>query len=189
LFKDAEGAITVLCERVGLISSSAYKDTFDSKVGIGLKSVKGYVVVSSITDGSIFSGTPLQVGHRLVSVNKTNCLNMSKTDAIKLFKDAEGKITVLSEEVGLFAAKVTKTSKSDKVGIGLKEKNGEVVISAVYDSGLFSKTDLTEDLKIVSVNDKSVHGMTRDEAIALFRDAEGDIVVLAEDPTEKSFLS
>jgi C-terminal processing protease CtpA/Prc len=189
LFKDATGSITVLAERVGLISSSAFKDTAGSKVGIGIKSIKEYVVVSSIAEGSIFANTPLQVGHRLVSVNKTNCLTMNKADAIKLFKDAEGKITVLSEEVGLFAAKVTKKSKNDKVGIGLKEKDGEVVISAVYDSGLFAKTDLTEDLKIVSINDKSVRGMSRDEAIALFRDAEGDITVLAENPSEKSFLS
>lgn len=189
LFKEAEGSITVLAERVGLITSTAIKDSVDAKVGIGLKTIKGYNVISSISPTSIFADTPLTVGHRLVSVNKTSCLGLTKTEAIKLFKEAEGMITVMSEEVGLLSAKVTKTSKSDKVGIGLKEKGGNVLISCVYDAGLFAKTDLTEDLRLLSVNDQSVAGMSRDEAIALFRDAEGDITVLAEDPKEKSFLA
>ena len=188
-FKDAEGPITVLAERVGLITSTAIKDSVDAKVGIGLKTIKGYNIVSSISPTSIFQGTNLRIGHRLVSVNKTSCLGMNKTDAIKLFKEAEGTVQVMSEEVGLLSAKVTKTSKNDKVGIGLKEKGGSVVISCIYDAGLFAKTDLTEELRLLTVNDQSVAGMSRDEAIALFRDADGDITVLAEDPSEKSFLA
>lgn len=189
LFKEAEGSITVLAERVGLLTSSAIKDSVDAKVGIGLKTIKGYNVISSISPTSIFADTPMAVGHRLVSVNKTSCMGMTKTEAIKLFKEAVGKITVMTEEVGLLSAKVTKNAKSDKVGIGLKEKGGNVVISCIYDAGLFAKTDLTEELRLLTVNDKSVAGMSRDEAIALFREAEGDITVLAEDPAEKSFLA
>ena len=177
----------VLADRAGLITSTATKDSVDAKVGVGLIAVKGCNIVNSISPTSIFQGTDLRIGHRLVSVNKTSCRGMNKTDAIKLFEEAEGTVQIMSEEVGLLSVKVTKKSKNDKVGIGLKEEGGNVVISSIYDTGLFAKTDLTEECHLLAVNDQSVAGMSRGEAIALFQDADGDITVLAEDPRERSF--
>jgi C-terminal processing protease CtpA/Prc len=66
--------------------------------------------------------------------------------------------------------------------LGLKEKDGEVYISSIYDSGLFTETDLREDLKLVSINRKSIKGLTKSQALELFKEAEGEVSVMAVAP-------
>lgn len=179
LFKELEGEVTVLAEQVGMICVSAKKESAESKIGIGLKYMRGSVVISSIAEGSLFAGTSLKIGHKLVSVNKVSCVGLTKVEAIDLLKKAEESITIMAEDIGLIGATVKKTSPDAKVGIGLKEANGEIYISSIYDSGLFANTDLREDLKLVSVNRTSTKGLNKNEAIELFKKAEGEITVMA----------
>lgn len=187
-FKEAEGTVTVICEEVGLVSATATKESQDSKVGIGLRSINNMNVISSISPGGLFADTELKIGHKLVSVNKVNCSNLTKTEAINLFKDAEGEVTVMAEEIGIVTATATKESADSKVGIGLKDVDGDVIISCVYDTGLFAKTKLVDGLKLLSVNETRIKGMGRDDAIKLFREAEGELMIMALDTSAKSFL-
>ena len=180
VFKKAEGEITVIAEKVGLIAVVAVKETPESKIGIGLKDMSGMVIVSSIADDSIFKDSALKVGHKVLSINKMGVDGMSKYDAIKLFKTAESSITIMAEDVGLVGATVVKPTVDTKVGIGIKEKDGDLYISSIYDSGLFTSSDLREDMKIVSVNRKSVRGMNKLDAIQMIKDAEGEISLIAQ---------
>jgi C-terminal processing protease CtpA/Prc len=189
LLKEAVGKITVIVEKVGVIHASAFKESPSVKVGIGLKTVKGYAVISSLAEDGLFADSDLRIGMRLVSVNGKNCMQMDKMAAIKIFKETEGTLDVMAEEFGLIGATVVKNSESDKVGIGLKEVNGDVLISSIYDSGLFTKTDLKNDLRLVSVNEVSVKGLSRNEAIRLFKEAKGSITVMAEDMSTRSLIA
>ena len=180
MFKKAEGEITVIAEKVGLITVVAVKETPESKIGIGLKDMSGMVIVSSIADDSIFKDSALKVGHKVLSINKMGVDGMSKYDAIKLFKTAESSITIMAQDVGLVGATVVKPTVDTKVGIGIKEKDGDLYISSIYDSGLFTSSDLREDMKIVSVNRKSVRGMNKLDAIQMIKDAEGEISLIAQ---------
>lgn len=182
LLKQAEGDVVIMAEKVGLICVKATKESPTSKIGIGLKDLQGSVVVSSITEDSLFAGTNLKVGHKIVTINKASCINLNKMEAIALVKEAKGDITLLVEDIGLIGVTVSKESAETKVGIGLKEVNGEIVISSIYDSGLFSKTGLMENQKLVSINNTSVRGLNKSQAIDLFKKAEGNITVMAVAP-------
>jgi C-terminal processing protease CtpA/Prc len=180
IFKQAVGDVTVIAEKVGVITAVATKETPESKIGIGLKDMSGMVIVSSIAEDSIFQNTSLKVGHKVLSINKMVVDGMTKYDAIKLFKTAETTITIMAEDVGLVGATVVKPTPDTKVGIGIKEKDGDLYISSIYDSGLFTSTDLREDMKIVSLNRKSVRGMNKVDAIQMIKEADGEISVIAQ---------
>ena len=180
IFKRVEGDITVIAEKVGLITVVGLKEAPESKIGIGLKDMSGMVIVSSIAEDSVFKDSALKVGHKVLSINKMSVDGMSKYDAIKLFKTAESTITIMAEDVGLVGATVMKPSADTKVGIGIKEKGGELYISSIYDSGLFTTSDLREDMKLVSLNRKSVRGMNKVEAIQMIKDADGELSVIAQ---------
>ena len=180
VFKRAEGDITVIAEKVGLITVVATKETAESKIGIGLKDMSGMVIVSSISEDSIFKDSELKVGHKVLSINKMSVDGMTKFDAIKLFKTAESTVTIMAEDVGLIGVTVVKPTADTKLGIGIKEKDGELYISSIYDSGLFTTTDLREDMKLVSLNRKSVRGMNKTEAINMIKETEGEVSVIAQ---------
>jgi C-terminal processing protease CtpA/Prc len=180
ILKETVGVITIIAEEVGLITAVGVKETPEMKIGIGLKDMSGNVIVSSIAEDSVFLNTPLKVGHKILSINKVNIDGLDKYEAIKLFKNVEGAITVMAEDVGLVGATVMKPSADTKVGIGIKEVDGDLYISSIYDSGLFTKSDLREDMKIVSVNRKSVRGMNKVDAIKLIKESEGELSVIAQ---------
>lgn len=180
ILKSVEGDITIIAEKVGLVTVTATKETPESKIGIGLKDMSGMVIVSSIAPDSIFTDSALKVGHKVLSINKMSVDGMDKHEAIKLFKTAESTITVMAEDVGLVGATVMKPSTDTKVGIGIKEKDGDLYVSSIYDSGLFTTTDLKEDMKLVSLNRKSVRGLSKNDAIQLIKETEGELTVIAQ---------
>jgi C-terminal processing protease CtpA/Prc len=180
VLKRTAGDVTIIAEKVGYITAVAVKQSPDDKIGIGLKDMTGNIIVSSIAENSLFVNSELKVGHRVISINKMSVMGMDKYQAIKLFQTADSTITVMAEDVGLVGATVVKPSVDAKVGIGLKERNGDLYISSIYDSGLFTTTDLKEDMKLLSVNRRSVKGMGREDAIKLFRDADGEVSVIAQ---------
>jgi C-terminal processing protease CtpA/Prc len=179
LFKEAEGEIFVLAEDIGLKTITVTKTSPEAKVGIGLKDMFKSVVISTVSPDGLFANSGLKVGHKVISVNKVNCAGMDKRAVISLFKEAESAITIMVEDIGLIGATVNKTTPETKVGIGLKEADGDIFISSIYEGGLFAKTELREDLKLVSVNKTNVEGMSKNDAIKLFKEAEGEITVMA----------
>lgn len=179
LFKKATGDIFVLAEDIGIITVTVTKETPTSKVGIGLKDMFNSVVISTISKDGLFANSNLKIGHKLISVNKVSCNNRDKKEIIQMFKEAQDKIVVMVEDIGLIGACVSKNDPTVKVGIGLKDVNGKVCISSIYEGGLFAKTDLKEDLQLVSVNKTSIKGMNKNDAIKLFKEAQGDITVMA----------
>jgi C-terminal processing protease CtpA/Prc len=180
VFKQITGSVTIIAEKVGYITAVAVKQSPEDKIGIGLKDMSGMIIVSSIAENSLFANTELKVGHRVMTINKMSVMGMDKYQAIKLFQTADSTITVMAEDVGLVGASVVKPSVDAKVGIGLKEKDGDLIISSIYDSGLFTSTELKEDMKLVSVNRRSVKGLSKEDAIKLFKEADGEVNVIAQ---------
>jgi C-terminal processing protease CtpA/Prc len=86
------------------------------------------------------------------------------------------KRTPSKKPLSMITAAVSKETKESKVGIGIKEGN---VISSIASGGLFEETALMVGMRIVSVNNTSCDDLSKEETIALFRDAEGVITVLA----------
>jgi C-terminal processing protease CtpA/Prc len=181
LFKNAEGSLTVLADDVGLIAVTVKKESAEDKVGIALNEIQGKIIISSISEDSLFAGTDLEVGLRLVCVGTTLTQGLSKVEAIKLFKNAKGEFTVLAEKVGLICAKATKESVDSSVGVGLKNLNGSVIVSSIAPGSIFAETPLKVGHKLVSVNKASCLTIDKMDAIGLFKKAEGEVTVMAED--------
>ena len=79
------------------------------------------------------------------------------------------------------AVNIHKQSKDDKLGIGLK--GSPILISNIVDGSLFAKSGLlTVGMQLLSINNIPLDGMTSSYAIQLLKDAEGQVVVVADNP-------
>ena len=76
---------------------------------------------------------------------------------------------------------IHKQSKDDKLGVGLK--GSPILISDIVDGSLFAKSGLlTVGMQLLSINNIPLDGMTSSYAIQLLKDAEGQVVVVADNP-------
>ena len=166
-------------DKAGLIRVMARKPSATAKLGLGLKPVEGSIVISTIGEGSLFSGTDLKVGQKLVSINQESCGNMSVHSAIALLKEAEGDIAVTAEDIGVVGVTVVKKSANARLGIGLKSVSKDIVISSIADDGLFISTDLRVGHKLISINRTNVKGLTTSEAVSMIKNAEGELTLMA----------
>ena len=76
---------------------------------------------------------------------------------------------------------IHKQSKDDKLGVGLK--GSPILISNIVDGSLFASSGLlTVGMQLLSINNIPLDGMASSYAIQLLKDAEGQVVVVAENP-------
>ena len=78
-------------------------------------------------------------------------------------------------------ATVTKESKEQKCGIGLTNKNpgkGPAMVTNIAEDGLFAGSPLVVGMEVKTINDK--HVANSSEAIAVLKEAEGQITVVAD---------
>ena len=164
------------------LTAIAQKETPDSKVGITVKEMKGKIIVTGINPLSIFAETGLKVGHQVVSINGILASKITAMDVVMMLKAAESELTVVAGNAGYVSAAVSKPDPDCKLGIGVIERDGHIYITSIAEDGLFGGTDLMEGYRVLSVNKKACKGLSSMEAVALFKGAEEDLVVLAEDP-------
>ncbi len=78
-------------------------------------------------------------------------------------------------------ATATKESKEQKCGIGLTNKNpgkGPVMVTSIAEDSLFAGSSLVVGMEVKTINDK--HVANSSEAIAVLKEAEGQITVVAD---------
>lgn len=85
-----------------------------------------------------------------------------------------------------FEVSVQKESVNSKLGLGLSEKNGAVIISSIKQDGLFANTNLQPGQRLVSIGDTSVRGLTKRDSIKLLKETSGSVKLVAE---EVAFLT
>lgn len=141
-------------------------------------------VISKVDPEGLCSGTFLEVGQRILTVNGIAC--RGKDDTYAMLRMGVGDLTILAGPQTLVAATVTKADKDTKVGFSIVKKEDDdkvVVVSKVNPDGLFAKTNLKVGMIVHSVLDHDeVGNLHLDEIKALLGDAIGSITVLAEDP-------
>jgi len=93
------------------IAASAFKESIDSRLGIGLiNSVPGApVTVSKIAPDGLFPSSGLVVGMQVLSINNLPLDGMTSGQAIQILKDAVGQIVLVADNP-VQAAVVTSTS-------------------------------------------------------------------------------
>lgn len=89
------------------------------------------------------------------------------------------------------AAVVTKQSRSQRLGIGLT--NGSTgappSISSLHDGGLFVDSGLEVGMQVLSINNVPTHNMTSALATQLLKDAEGQVILVADNPVQAAVVA
>lgn len=85
------------------------------------------------------------------------------------------------------AVSVQKQSKDDRLGIGLK--GSPVTISSIAEGSLFASSGLLKvGMQLLSINNITLDGMTHSFAIQLLKDAEGQVIVVADNPVQAAVV-
>lgn len=92
------------------------------------------------------------------------------------------------------AAVVTKQSRDQRLGIGLRNNdnlnpNGPINVSSIASDGLFADSGLIIGMQMLSINNISMYGKTSGEAIQILKDAEGQVVLVADNPIQTAVVA
>ncbi|KAL7533377.1 hypothetical protein ACHAXR_005192 [Thalassiosira sp. AJA248-18] len=90
------------------------------------------------------------------------------------------------------AAAINKQSRDQRLGIGMINSipGAPVTISSIANDGLFAACALTVGMQVLSINNIPIHAdMTSGEAIQILKDAEGQIVVVADNPIQAAVIA
>ena len=115
MIRQAEGTITIVAQSAPVkavpvqavpvtssparIVATGTKQTKDSKAGIKfIQAADGTVVISGLSQGSIFEGSSLKAGQEVISVNDINCNGKASTDVVEIIRHAEGTVTIVAQE-------------------------------------------------------------------------------------------
>lgn len=74
------------------------KPTPDSTIGVKLTRVGDSVYILSIAQDSLFAGSDLKEGYRVVFVNDKPCQGLTAKEARKFVIEAVGKVTIFAED-------------------------------------------------------------------------------------------
>lgn len=106
---------------------------------------------------------------------------LDKTVQHSLFMlDEEPNITTKTTstmELKTIVVLVTKPSKDAKLGIGLTNNKGSVIVTTLFDDGLFANTDLKVGMRVKTINSNRV--TTSQQAVCLLKEAEKQVAIVA----------
>lgn len=86
--------------RPGHVEVTVAKKTWDTKTGVKFgTSENGTVVISDISETSLFQGTPLKAGCEVVSINDILCDGYEPEDCEEIIRAFEGDLTIVVKEL------------------------------------------------------------------------------------------
>jgi len=90
-----------------LFSSTVWKPTPDSKIGVAMKDVRGALVVSKVHEDGLFAGSLLESGHRCIEINGCHCNEaLEALDAKAVIDYSPDLVTIISRPRGIGQALV-----------------------------------------------------------------------------------
>ena len=164
-----------------LITATATKPSKDSKVGIAFsrQAENHPLTVKLIREEGLFFESELKAGFVVDSINGIPMTYKTPKDAADELRKSDGEVTIVAK---IFTSTIEKSGKEDKVGISLKNSTTKpgMWISKINDDGKFAGSELAAGQKVVSINGVPCPSKTK-EAIALVKDAESTVTVVAID--------
>lgn len=177
----------VAAKKVTVVKEVITKDSPQAIVGltIGDKHLPNGTtvpVISKVSPEGLCDGTTLQPGMRVLTINGIAC--RGREDTFAMLRMGQGDLTIVAGPITMVAATVTKPTAETKVGFSMKAGTGKgkdaVVVSKVAPTGLFNSTDLKAGMRVHSIDDVDMTGLTLEEVIAIVVAAKGCVTVLAE---------
>eukprot|EP00339_Tiarina_fusa_P001352 CAMPEP_0117003526 /NCGR_PEP_ID=MMETSP0472-20121206/4808_1 /TAXON_ID=693140 ORGANISM="Tiarina fusus, Strain LIS" /NCGR_SAMPLE_ID=MMETSP0472 /ASSEMBLY_ACC=CAM_ASM_000603 /LENGTH=535 /DNA_ID=CAMNT_0004704187 /DNA_START=185 /DNA_END=1793 /DNA_ORIENTATION=- len=88
----------------------------------------------------------------------------------------------LTTRPSLVSVKISRPSTQVKFGISFRNSDGGLQVSNILDVGILSKSPLKKGMHLVAVNNTYCRFWDNIRALAYFKDATGDILIVAQDP-------
>lgn len=198
LFEQATGTIHIVASP---IVAKTIRPTPDTKLGLTLDKTKVGIVIAKIQDGGLLASSDLQVGQKIVSINGQKC-PLDLKDAMQLLSLPPGnddssssqqqqqqELTITALDVVpelipiwpedcLVTATAYKPLTTTVVGVGLnKSVQGRIVISRVWEKGLFARSALQVGLVLLTINGVTCPSNTK-AAVQLIKEAKGELTLL-----------
>jgi S1-C subfamily serine protease len=144
-------------KRPDLLSATVINGSKDEKdVGLLLANTNGRVIIAGLEQDGMFKASPFQIGDEVVSVNNKSCDHMDAGGVANLIKYAENIVTVVvrapNGRADWVSAMVRKQRPDSRVGLTLKRRRRNVVISGIAEDGLFAHTLLNVGDTCLSIN-------------------------------------
>jgi C-terminal processing protease CtpA/Prc len=198
MLKESGAQVTVLAAKSesrfapgAILNIIVHKETAQTKSGINLVMRDELCVVTNVRDGTPAAMTALQPGMIVHSINNLKCQGMPSGHVSGLLSSASGRITILAEvppagtETTDFdsskhvTATMYKEDSSDKVGLSLTGKGGNIIVSKIVEGSLAASTDLKVGMAISQINNQSVTELSSTGAASLLAETQGILTILA----------
>lgn len=145
-------------QRPDLLSATVYKSSRDaSSIGISLTgdAILG-VTVRRVDPAGLFGVCCFQPGDKIMSINNKSCQGLDRCGVIDLIEKVENILTVVvrapNGRADRVSSMVMKESPDASVGLGLKLRDGNLVISSIFEHGIFAHSLLNISDMVLSVN-------------------------------------
>jgi len=194
---DMDGKVTILAETQnfapGTLVTAAMVKGPDQKVGLGIGTLQGKTIITSIKNDTLSAPTDLQPGMIVRLINNADCAQLDSVQVGKLLGEAEGPLTIVAE-VPRSTGHVTPDAsppvtatvfkeKDAKAGLALTDtKSGKVYISRIKEDGLLASSDLRVGMEVISIDNHLCEGKTSADCSAILKEAEGYMTILAKNP-------
>lgn len=152
---------------------SGIKNTKHHKVGLRLSREKAtdLIMVESLSDTSIFNGTDLSAGMRILSINGVSSLGKTVTEMSKVIAAAERNVRIkacyptegennAAEDDGEITAVARKRSVDQKVGMRLTRSKDVIAVESISETSLFHESGLVAGMEVLTINGISTQGKT-----------------------------
>jgi C-terminal processing protease CtpA/Prc len=170
-------------------------------IGVSFGMSQGSIIVCKIADESLFAGSELKVGQKIVYVNGDECPE-TIPDLISRIYKTSGTLTLVSAEIrqdeptfapvrepqkptpsvlppGQVRAHITNKRRDQPVGLKVvRSFQDRIVISTIRKDGLLGNSDLCIGQYIVSINGTPCPS-TKGETAKLIKDAVGPLAIVA----------
>ena len=78
---------------------TVFKDTKETRIGVALKKRRGgCIVISKISEDSLFQGTEIRVGFEVVSINNVFMEGKPIQQSMDIVQEAEGTVTIVAKQ-------------------------------------------------------------------------------------------
>jgi S1-C subfamily serine protease len=145
-------------ERPALLSATVYKGSKDENdVGLLLVKTNGRVTIAGLEPDGMFKAAPFEIDDRVMSVNNKSCDHMDAEGVANLIKNAKNIVTVVVRAPNGRADLVSSTIRKERpesrvLGVSLKKRRRNVVISSIAEDGRFAHTLLNVGDTCLSIN-------------------------------------
>lgn len=190
--KDSERSIS---SEESWTTVTIHKKYAEDRLGITFsRAGNGLLRLKSVSAGGLVSQqqAPFMVPGMLIkSINGIDCCDLTASDLSLILKSAAGDLTfTVTTPAEWTTVRVHKAAVDDTLGITFaRYGDSDLFVKNIRPNGMLARTSLLEGMVLLNIHGVDCGGLSAKDASLLLKQTEGDLVIYARMPKEKSFSS